>query len=294
MVKNQNKFKNVAIYSSLEIDKAHSIANQVIEVLSNLGIKCLFPSSSKITKHIVKKGLSDKKIIKDSDLIIAIGGDGTLLSCARNFGTYKIPILGINLGNLGFLTDIPPSEITSELNKVIKGEYVEDKRIFLEATLDSEKEKYKALNEVVLHSGSIAQLIEYDLFIDEEFVYRQKADGLIISTSTGSTAYSLSGNGPIVSPEVKAITLLPMFPHSLNARTLISGHEKKIRLVVRGKSKAFLSMDSQVNLNVTSKNEIVIKKADTELTLIHPLGQSFFSSCRNKLGWSLGVPHKNS
>ena len=254
----------------------------------------MFPSSSKITKQIVKKGLSDKKIIKDSDLIIAIGGDGTLLSCARNFGTYEIPILGINLGNLGFLTDIPPSEITSELNKVIKGEYVEDKRIFLEATLDSEKEKYKALNEVVLHSGSIAQLIEYDLFIDEEFVYRQKADGLIISTSTGSTAYSLSGNGPIVSPEVKAITLLPMFPHSLNARTLISGDEKEIRLEVRGKSRAFLSMDSQVNLNVTSKNEIVIKKADTELTLIHPLGQSFFSSCRNKLGWSLGVPHKNT
>ena len=176
----------------------------------------------------------------------------------------------------------------------MKGEYIKDKRIFLEASLDSDKEKYKALNEVVLHSGSIAQLIEYDLFIDDEFVYRQKADGLIISTSTGSTAYSLSGNGPIVSPEVKAITLLPMFPHSLNARTLISGDEKKIRLIVRGKSKAFLSMDSHVNLKVTSKNEILIQKADTELTLIHPMGQSFFSSCRNKLGWSLGVPIKNS
>ncbi len=294
MVANQNKFNNVAIYSSLEIKKAYSIANQVIEVLSSLGLKCLFPSSSKITKHFTKKGLSDKSIIKKSDLIIAIGGDGTLLSCARNFGINGIPILGINLGNLGFLTDIAPSEITAELNKVIQGKYIEDKRIFLEASLDSGKEKYKALNEVVLHSGSIAQLIEYDLFIDEEFVYRQKADGLIISTSTGSTAYSLSGNGPIVSPEVKAITLLPMFPHSLNARTLISGHEKEIRLEVRGKSKAFLSMDSQVNLNVTSKNEVLIKKAATELTLIHPLGQNFFSSCRNKLGWSLGVPIKNS
>ena len=294
MVEKQIEFNNVAVYSSLEKKKAHSIANQVIEVLSNLGIKCLFPSSSKITKYFTKKGLSNKTIIKKSDLIIAIGGDGTLLSCARNFGIYEIPILGINLGNLGFLTDIPPSEITSELNKVIKGEYIEDKRIFLEASLDSEKEKYKALNEVVLHSGSIAQLIEYDLFIDDEFVYRQRADGLIISTSTGSTAYSLSGNGPIVSPEVKAITLLPMFPHSLNARTLISGHEKEIRLIVRGKAKAFLSMDSHENLKVSSKNEILIKKADSELTLIHPKGQSFFSSCRNKLGWSLGVPVKNS
>lgn len=294
MVEKQIEFNNVAIYSSLEKKKAYSIANQVVEVLSNLGIKCLFPSSSKITKYFTKKGLSNKTIIKKSDLIIAIGGDGTLLSCARNFGIYEIPILGINLGNLGFLTDIPPSDITLELNKVIKGEYIEDKRIFLEASLNSEKDKYKALNEVVLHSGSIAQLIEYDLFIDDEFVYRQKADGLIISTSTGSTAYSLSGNGPIVSPEVKAITLLPMFPHSLNARTLISGHEKEIRLQVRGKAKAFLSMDSHDNLNVSSKNEILIKKADSELTLIHPKGQSFFSSCRNKLGWSLGVPVKNS
>ena len=213
MVTDQENFKNVAIYSSLKDKKVISIANQVKEVLSNLGINCLFPDSSKISKIISNKNLTDKTVIKKSDLVIAIGGDGTLLSSARNFGTHGIPILGINLGNLGFLTDIAPSNITSDLNMVMSGNYVQDKRIFLEARIEGEKKTYKALNEVVLHSGSIAQLIEYDLFIDEEFVYRQKADGLIISTSTGSTAYSLSGNGPIVSPEVKALTLLPMFPH---------------------------------------------------------------------------------
>ena len=144
-----------------------------------------------------------------------------------------------------------------------------------------------------MHSGSIAQLIEYDLFIDNEFVYRQKADGLIVSTSTGSTAYSLSGNGPIISPEVKAITLLPMFPHSLNARTLITSEDKKIQLRVRGKSKAFLSMDSHDNIRVTSNDEVYIQN-QYELTLIHPTDHSFFSSCRDKLGWSLGVPSKNT
>jgi NAD+ kinase len=294
MVENLKKFKNVAIYSSLNNKKVNSIAEQVVEVLTSLGVKCLFPSSSKIRSKILTKTLSEETIIKRSDLVIAIGGDGTLLSSARNFGHRKIPVLGINLGNLGFLTDIPPADLTSALNKVMQGEYVEDKRIFLEANIEGKKEKYKALNEIVLHSGSIAQLIEYDLFLDEEFVYRQKADGLIISTSTGSTAYTLSGNGPIISPEVKAITLLPMFPHSLNARTLITNHEKQIKIRVRGKTKAYLSMDSHNNLKVPSSEDVCIKKADTELTLIHPTDHSFFSSCRNKLGWSLGVPAKNS
>ncbi len=288
------KFKNVAIYSSLNNKTVNTIASQVLEVLSNLGINCLFPSSSKIKSKHLKRVHTDKTVLKRADLVIAIGGDGTLLSTARNFGYYKIPVLGINLGNLGFLTDIAPADLTFELKKIMEGSFVKDKRIFLEAGFEGKKERYKALNEIVLHSGSIAQLIEYDLFIDNEFVYRQKADGLIISTPTGSTAYSLSGNGPIISPEVKAITLLPMFPHSLNARTLITGHDKQIRLRVRGKSKAYLSMDSHHNLKVNSDEDVYIHKANTELTLIHPTDHSFFSSCRDKLGWSLGVPTKNT
>ena len=294
MVSKDLKFKKVAIYSSSTDRKILSIANQVVEVLANLDVSCQVPASSVISGHIEVKTYSDKSIIKDCDLIIAIGGDGTLLSSAREFGIYGIPILGINLGNLGFLTDIAPSELTLSLNEILNGNYVQDNRIFLEAKLQGTRGSYKALNEVVLHSGSIAQLIEYDLFIDEEFVYRQKADGLIVSTATGSTAYSLSGNGSIISPDVKAITLLPMFPHSLNARTLITGEEKTIRLKIRKKHKAFLSMDSHLNLKVTAKDNVLIKKANTELTLIHPVDHSFFSSCRDKLGWSLGVPSKNT
>lgn len=284
------KYKNVAIYSSLKDKKVDSIASQVTEVLTNLGVNCLSPSSSGISNDTRCKVYSDSTLVKKADLIVAVGGDGTLLSSARNFGYHGVPILGINLGNLGFLTDIPPSDLTFELKKILLGDLIEDRRIFLEARIAGTKKRYKALNEIVLHSGSIAQLIEYDLFIDDEFVYRQKADGLIVSTSTGSTAYSLSGNGPIISPEVKAFTLLPMFPHSLNARTLITSQDKQLKLKVRGKSKAFLSMDSHNNLKVTSDQEVLIQKANTELTLIHPIDHSFFSSCRTKLGWSLGNP----
>ena len=288
------QFKNVAIYSSINNQKVNSIADQVIEILSNLKVNCIAPNSSQIQTKLLKKTFTDKTVIKQSDLIIAIGGDGTLLSTARNYGYYGIPVLGINLGNLGFLTDIQPSDLTFALNRILQGDFIEDKRIFLEARIEGKNKKYQALNEVVLHSGSIAQLIEYDLFIDEEFVYRQKADGLIVSTSTGSTAYSLSGNGPIISPEVEAITLLPMFPHSLNARTLITSENKQIKIKVRDESKAYLSMDSHDNLRVTSKESVYIKKANTELTLIHPVEHSFFSSCRTKLGWSLGIPSKNT
>lgn len=288
------KYKNVAIYSSISDKKVNAIADQVTEILINLGIVCLFPASSKIKSGFTNKHYEDKTIIKRSDLLIAIGGDGTLLSSARNFGYYGIPVLGINLGNLGFLTDIPPADLTFSINNIMQGKLIEDKRIFLEASVSGNKQKSKALNEIVLHSGSIAQLIEYELFIDNEFVYRQKADGLIVSTPTGSTAYSLSGNGPIISPEVKAFTLLPMFPHSLNARTLITSQDKEIKVIVTGKSKAYLSMDSHDNLKVSADEEVVIHKANRELTLIHPTDHNFFSSCRTKLGWSLGNPTNNT
>tara|TARA_Y100000768_G_C23950889_1_gene670150 strand:+ start:801 stop:1685 length:885 start_codon:yes stop_codon:yes gene_type:complete len=294
MVTKNLLFRKITICSTSKDKKISSIANQVAEVLANRDVICMVPESSNISSNKTLKKSSEKSIIRNSDLIIAIGGDGTLLSSARKFGIFGIPILGINLGSLGFLTDIAPSELTHSLNKILNGNFVKDKRIFLEAKIGNMKDTFMALNEVVLHSGSIAQLIEYDLFIDEEFVYRQKADGLIVSTSTGSTAYSLSGNGPIISPEVEAITLLPMFPHSLNARTLITGHEKIIRLRLKEKGKAFLSMDSHLNQRVSSKEDVIIKRANTELTLIHPTDHSFFSSCRNKLGWSLGVPPKNT
>ena len=146
-------------------------------------------------------------------MLIAIGGDGTMLNCSRKVWLKGVSILGINLGKVGFLSDIAPNEMTSRLLEVIKGDYVEDKRFFLEASLEGKKGIY-ALNEIVIHSGAIAQLIEFDLYIDDSFVYRQKADGLIINSPTGSTAYSLSGGGPIVHPGLDAITLLPMFPHS--------------------------------------------------------------------------------
>jgi len=205
-----------------------------------------------------------------------------------------VPLLGINLGKLGFLSDIAPNDVTTSLLEVLNGKYLTDERFFLEAYIREGGESFIALNEIVIHSGSIAQLIEFEVFINETFAYRQKADGIIFNTPTGSTAYSLSGGGPIVHPDVEAITLLPMFPQSLSSSTLIVEASSKIRVVlVEPRSLCQVSFDSQDKLNLKGRKEINISKSLSPLTLIHPLEHDFYGGCRNKLGWSMGLVNKS-
>jgi len=270
------------------------IATQVHEILTKAGIKVSYDKNLSKLENLTKiKYKSSNYIIKNSELLIAIGGDGTMLNCSRRYGSRGIPILGINLGKVGFLTDIAPNEITSRLLEVIKGEFIKDKRFFLEASLQKKNESFIALNEVVIHSGAIAQLIEFDLFIDDNFVYRQKADGLIVNSPSGSTAYSLSGGGPIVHPNLDVITLLPMFPHRLNTSPLVVSGESKITIkMTEKKNKSVLSMDSHNSLSLRKGDVITISKGKSSLILIHPQSHDFFEACRNKLGWSSSLQNR--
>ena len=289
-----NKFKRVAIYSSKNDKQILEIASHCIEVLKNQKIEIILTDNLvSLKKSGLKVYKNQNNLINKTDLIISIGGDGTLLGCARRYGFFGIPVLGINLGNLGFLADIPPEAISNSLLEVINGNYIKDSRFFLEANLTHKNKKFIALNEIVIHSGAIAQLIDYEVYIDSLFAYRQRADGLIINTPTGSTAYSLSGGGPIVHPGLDAITLLPMFPHSLNTSPLVINSEIKI-VLKKNKSRAMLSLDSHDSLMLKAEDSLIIKKARSELTLIHPLGHDFFSSCRNKLGWSSSITNGSS
>jgi len=281
----KNKFNVITLYSTKQDRRITSIAKQCHEVLSSKGVKVFLDKNlSKISSSNFRVA-SEQRILKHSDLMVSIGGDGTMLNCSRKYGLKGIPVLGINLGNLGFLNDIPPEELTSSLTKILEGEYSEDNRFFLEASLKGTKTV--ALNEVVIHSGEIAQLIEYDLFINDSFVYRQKADGLIISTPTGSTAYSLSGGGPIVHPKVKSIMITPMLPLSLSSSSLLVESESKIRVnLVKGSKKALISFDSQGRFLLKQGEDMHLSKSSSYLKLLHPKGQDFFEACRNKLGWS--------
>ena len=281
----RRKFNTVALCSNSGKESITSIANQCLEVLLSQKVKVLIDRNLSNLSNRKLKPSKEKEILDKADLLIAIGGDGTMLNYSRVYGYKGIPILGINLGKLGFLTDINPNDLTSSLLKVLKGNFKQDKRSFLTASIKGRNKKHLALNEVVVHSGSIAQLIEFDLFINDSFVYRQKADGLIISSPTGSTAYSLSGGGPIVHPKLDAFILTPMLPHSLSASPLVVKDNSIIKICLRNQ-KSTLSFDSHDNLLLAGNSNIEISKADSKLNLIHPKGHDFFEGCRNKLGWS--------
>lgn len=289
----KNKFSSICISSTSQDKRVKLIASQIFEILSNKGCNIFHDSTLERYIDLKSKYRSDDYIIKNSDLIVAIGGDGTILNCSRKYGSRDLPILGINLGKLGFLTDIAPDNITSQLIDVIEGNYNDDERFFINTSVNTKK-NLLALNEIVMHSGAIAQLIEFDLFVDNAFVYRQKADGLIINTPTGSTAYSLSGGGPIVHPSLDVFTILPMFPQSLSTSALIVDANSKITISLVSKtSRAKLSFDSHDSLTLKGKTEIKISRSRAKLNLIHPKGHDFFESCRTKLGWSSNLSEQS-
>ncbi len=231
------------------------------------------------------------KIGAEADLAVVVGGDGNMLGAARVLSRFDISVIGVNRGSLGFLTDLNPEDFTTALNKVLQGEYTVEERFLLEAEVHrhgQQKSHNSALNEVVLHPGKVAHMIEFEVYIDDRFAFSQRSDGLIVSTPTGSTAYSLSGGGPIVSPSLNAITLVPMFPHTLSCRPLVVDGKRRIKLVVSPDNRGTqeVSCDGQISLPVSPGDEVIIYQSPNVLKLIHPKDYSYYSVLRSKLGWS--------
>ncbi|MFZ8768653.1 NAD(+) kinase [Vibrio harveyi] len=228
---------------------------------------------------------------KNADLAIVVGGDGNMLGAARILSRFDVAVIGVNRGNLGFLTDLNPDDFKEALKAVLKGEYIEEERFLLEAEIHRHgqiKSHNAALNEAVLHPGQVAHMIEFEVYIDDSFAFSLRADGLIVSTPTGSTAYSLSGGGPILSPSLNAISLVPMFPHTLSSRPLVVDGKRRIKLVVSPENRGTqeVSCDGQVSLPVSPGDEIHIYQSPNVLKLIHPKDYSYYHVLRNKLGWS--------
>ena len=227
---------------------------------------------------------------ENANLVIVVGGDGSMLYAARLMASYNIPLLGVNRGYLGFLTDIQPQQVTEKVSEVLSGEYTQERRFLLEADIDGEnnKERYSdALNDIVLYPGEISRMIEFEVYINDSFVYSLRGDGLIISTPTGSTAYALSAGGPIMSPSINAISLVPMFPHTLSSRPISIDAESKVDIVFSqaNENEARLSCDGQVRFPVAPGEKICIRKRKEDLWLLHPKDYDYFSLLRTKLGW---------
>ncbi len=224
------------------------------------------------------------------DLAIVIGGDGSFLNAARSLAHFDIPMLGINLGRLGFLTDIAPNQIDDHLNEILFGKYIAEQRCLLSSHILRDGEILAqgcALNDVVVHKLDIARMIEFETHINGEFVYRQRSDGLIISTPTGSTAYALSGGGPILAPTLKAISLVPICPHTLSNRPIVVPGDSRIEITIMGPSgHAQVTRDGQSNETLVAGDKVMIRRYDYNVRLIHPDNYSPFRVLRQKLGWS--------
>ncbi|MGD8416633.1 MAG: NAD(+) kinase [Pseudomonadales bacterium] len=227
---------------------------------------------------------------KRTDLIVVVGGDGSLLGVGRDLAHARVPVVGVNRGGLGFLADISPDQIDVSLAEVLNGAYRKEDHFLLEATVCREGREVvtsPALNDVVVHLGGGARMMEFALWVDDEFVYDQRSDGLIISSPTGSTAYALSAGGPIMHPSLDAIVVVPMFPHTLTSRPLVVRGQSRIKVVIsESEAEPHASCDSQVDLTLRPGDEVLVSKYATPLTLVYPLDHSFYGSCRSKLDWA--------
>ena len=246
--------------------------------------------TARLLRESAYSSFSRQELSAHCDLVIVVGGDGTMLSVAKSIASDKIPVIGVNRGRLGFLTDILPGELEARIDEVLNKKYSVESRFLLDARIHKDgKSKHlgSALNDVVLHPGKAAQMIEFELFIDNKFVYSQESDGLIVATPTGSTAYALSAGGPIMHPSLNAVVLVPMYPHSLSSRPLVVDGDCEIRLVVaaKGRLDPQLSCDGEVVHTASAGDEILISKKSVPLQLMHPSEHSFYQACRSKLGW---------
>lgn len=228
---------------------------------------------------------------KHCDLIIVVGGDGSLLNAARAAIDSQTPILGINRGRLGFLTDINPNEINTKVAEVLNGKFIEEKRFVLDVYIQQGKKKLApniALNDVVLLPGDVAHMIEFSITINEQFVCSHRADGMIVATPTGSTAYALSGGGPILHPSLDAVVLVPMFPHTLSARPIVidANSHSQITIAETNEKPPRLSCDGQAPIEIPLGATIHISKKLQALRLIHPTDYNYFETLRLKLGWN--------
>jgi len=224
------------------------------------------------------------------DLAIVVGGDGSLLGASRALANFGTPVLGINRGTLGFLKDIRPSEAIEKVGQALLGQFTEEKRWLNSVEVIRDEQiiaQATALNDVVLHKGQSARMLGFDLCIDDQFVYSSRSDGLIVSTPTGSTAYALSAGGPIMHPKLNALVLVPMFPHTLNARPIVVPAGCVVSVTVTEKHQALpqVSCDGQTHISLLLGDRVLIRQSEEQLTLLHPPGYSYYEVCRSKLQW---------
>ena len=279
----------VGIVSKPRKEEISALVPQLVEWLRSRSLEVF---CDKETAACIAPGgpeLAREELPRKVDLLLVLGGDGTLLAAARLLDDHNVPILPVNLGGLGFLTSVTLEELYPILEQVLAGQHRISERMMLQAEVirgGRTVERHRALNDAVLNKAALARIIDFDLSIDGGFVCSYKADGLIISTPTGSTAYSLAAGGPILYPVLDAFVITPICPHTLTNRPLVIAETAKVEVDFRtSEEPVYLTVDGQVGVNLSPGDRIVVVKAKTKLQLVRPPAKTYFEVLRNKLKW---------
>jgi NAD+ kinase len=282
-------FRNIGIISRPRRSNLSEVVPTLLAWLEHRGIHVVYDQETAPSLAESSEGRSREQVAAASDLLLVLGGDGTLLAAARVAAPRGIPILPINMGSLGFLTSFMLEELYPALEDILAGRVTISERVMLHAELQrGEKilDKQTVLNEVVINKGALARMIELELSIDRVFVCRYRADGLIVASPTGSTAYSLSAGGPIVHPSVESFIITPICPHTLSDRPVVVGDTSIIEVKLSaGTESVFLTLDGQKGIPLQATDRVRISRAQQLLKLIQTPNKSYFEILRNKLKW---------
>ena len=288
-------FKKILLITNNSAREIIDSLHNVIDYLRRKRIAvALDPFSAGLLPDCKLPVAAPDRIDANCDLAVAIGGDGTMLRAANLLADYDIPLLGINRGRLGFLADIPPDAVAPHLDRILAGEYVEDIRFQLYCEVKRGAETlmvHYAFNDVIVQKGNVAKLVDLDTFVNDDLLHHQRSDGMIVASPTGSTAYALSGGGPILHPALDALVLVPICPHTLSTRPIVVHGDSAIKIVIsprpggRQSDPAKLTCDGETVCDLDSGDAVLVEKKDRKIRLIHPLGHDHFSILRAKLGW---------
>jgi NAD+ kinase len=283
------QIKRIGIISKPKKTEIREIVPPLLEWLRERNVEAYIDKETAATLESAEKSLTRNEMPARVDLLVVLGGDGTLLAAARALNRKPVPILAVNLGGLGFLTVIPRDELYPTLELVLAGMYQTERRVQIEGELiraDEVISSFLALNDVVLNKGAIARILDFDVLVDGKFISTYKSDGLIVSTPTGSTAYSLAAGGPIVVPSVEAFLITPICAHTLSNRPLVLPDTATIDVVVKSQREAaYLTVDGQVGIAAHSEDIVRMRKASSFVDLIRPPKKDYFEILRQKLKW---------
>lgn len=280
--------KNVGIFAKVHDPRCRKVAAELIQWLKIHGLNPLVEAS--LARDLGLHEWTEGNFIPaKADMIVVLGGDGTLISVARQVGETEVPIMGVNLGSLGFLTEITLDGLYPALDSYLRGDYKVSDRMMLKVTLIREGKEvcsHEALNDVVINKGAPAKIITLDASVNGSFLATFKADGLILASPTGSTGYSLSATGPIIDPSIDCILITPICPHTLTNRPLVVAAERMISVTLDSMMEnVMLTIDGQVGVKLTHKDEIVVRRAEQRTKLVMSSDTDYFEVLRNKLKW---------